>query len=79
MERLRAAGNRQGAVSMRNLVAVPPGLPLDPELHELRSRAFDVLSQSETAAGEHASRILSLIDSLRVFSQSLSAYETESE
>ena len=78
MERLRAAGNRQGAASMRNLVAVPPGLPLDPELHELRSRAFDALSQSETAAGEHASRILSLIDSLRVLSQSLSAYETES-
>ena len=64
---------------MRDLVVVPPGLPLDPDLHELRSRAFDALSQSETVAGEHASRILSLIDSLRVLSQSLSAYETESE
>lgn len=79
MERLRAAGNRQVIASMRDLMTIPPGLPLDPGLHELRSRAFDALSRSETAAGEHASRILSLIESLRVLSQSLSADVTEGE
>lgn len=79
IERLRAAGNRHGLASMRALMAIPPGLPLNPGMHESRSRAFDALSRSETAAGESASDILSLIESLRALSQRLSAGVTESE
>lgn len=78
MERSRAVVNRQVLASTRNLAAIPPGLPLNPRLHELRSRGFHELSLSETAAGEQASSTLNLIESLRVLSQSLSEYECES-
>ena len=79
MERTRAASNRHSQTSMRSLATIPPGLPLNPRLHELRSRSFEALSRSEAVAEDQASSILSLIRSLRDLSQSLSAFELESE
>ena len=79
MERARAASNRKSQASMRTLATIPPGLPLNPRLHELRSQSFEALSRSEAVAGDQASSTLSLIQSLRVLSQSLSAFEPDSE
>ncbi|WP_280137911.1 hypothetical protein [Corynebacterium coyleae] len=77
MERQRAATRRSSSNSMKQLANIPMGLPLNSRLHELRAEAFRALSYSETATSQHASSILSLIESLRALSQRLSSYEVE--
>lgn len=77
MERQRVATCRSSSNPLKQLADIPIGLPLNPRLHELRAAAFRALSHSEAASSQHASSILSLIESLRVLSQRLSSYEEE--